>query len=207
MSLYTKYPIKMTSNTSPSPFKIENISGTNKSSDVYKVLDGNTSTYIMPQTNKDFYFTITLDKKVKINKIVIILQPYGLSNNINYGKIYAINDNNNEIQIGTIPSKNYGESYNQQTITIDLSNNNKYLKYKFLINIGYSSEFRINELKFYSEKQKLIFHNEQYYGLDSKNNFVAFTDISMYEDYSLQLSDLNIDTLKDKYPFKVLKIN
>ena len=88
----SEYPIRMTSNSTPEPFKLELVDGT-PNIDLYRIFDGETSYASGVISVNKLYFKLTLDKKIFIKKF-----QYVGNFELNY-KIYGLDDNENKILI------------------------------------------------------------------------------------------------------------
>ena len=194
----SKYPIQMTSNSTPEPFKLELVDGT-PNIDLYRIFDGETSFASgLIDVNK-LYFKLTLDKKILIKKFQYVGQT-----GLNY-KIYGLDDNENKILItsGNTTQSDYISS--EWSCKKIFENNQVFNKYLFEFDGKvYISEFHL----FYKKPDKIIKKDNNFIGIDSSNDqIVLFDDIKNYKSYNIveeQISS-NIDKLKNHYPFRVLK--
>ena len=211
----SKYPIQMTSNNTPEPFLIDNVEnssghGSSPITNVYKMFDNiNLSStnsqycYYLNQSDS-VSFNITLDKKILLNKISIIYIPYRCY--IKSFSLYGINDDNTETLITT-----QGQSGIESPYNFEINNDIFYKKYKIIINNsswGGGGSIYIQEIELFYHGSSLLFHDNQFYGLDDDNNLMSFDDINSYNNYTINIDLLN-QLLKDskvKYPFKVIKL-
>lgn len=203
MAEYLKIPIQMTSNSTPEPFLIDNVSGTNQTSYIYNMFDNDQNTYFTISYKQTISFDITLDKKVILNKINIIYDGMN-GTNIESFSLYGINDDNTKTLITTQNQSSYSSPF---TFTFD--NDKFYKKYNIQIkdpNFGYYTYIREIQL-FINDSQNHILFNKNYFGFND-NDLISFDDITQYSKYSFCLYNLsdNIDKLKNHYPFRMMKL-
>ena len=212
MAEYLQIPIQMTSNNTPEPFLIDNVvnnvcSGYNNSqiTDAYKMFDNNINTNYLIGHSSSVSFNITLNAKVKINKISIQYTTDNRSYIISF-LIYGIDDNNTETLISSQGQSKGGLS----PFDISLEDNKTfYKKYKIIISCSsFGPNIYIQEIQlFINDSQNHILFNKNYFGFND-NDLISFDDITQYSKYSFCLYNLsdNIDKLKNHYPFRMMKL-
>lgn len=206
-----QYPIKMTSNTTPSPFKIECLDGTfgtsTTSNDIYRLFDKSLSDNAKRVTNLSF--KLTLDKKILLKK----LKFYGHGNDgrflITSMKIYGIDDNGNKILLGSKENLTLSD-YINKCYTLNCDNNNFYKTYQFDVN-GYWWYLIEFMLYGYSNDIYLLNNDGSYKGIDaSYNKVISFNDINDYLKYGISKYELNNNIMSNitetDYPFKSVKL-
>ena len=198
MSINKLKEIKMTSNSTPIPFNIEPLYNetlyNSPHSDFYKMFDKDDNTYFKIASEKRISFNISIDENIYLSKVIINYKNDG-NCNIESGSIYGIDDNNES----TLLSNKIKTYSNSSIYSSELEFKKNITKYK---------KFSFHEIQFYLNIKKLIFTNNLYYGYDSDKTIISFNDINSYNKYYFLLQNLNndIDILKDKYPFKIIKI-
>ena len=206
-----QYPIKMTSNTTQSPFNIEYLDGTfydsTTSNDIYRLFDESTSTNAK-RVNNLLSFKLTLDKKILLKK----LKFYGYGTNASFlitsMKIYGIDDNGNKILLGSKENLTSSD-YINRCYTLNCDNNNFYETYQFDVNgrCWYLMEFMLYG---YSNDIYLLNNDGSYKGIDaSYNKVISFNDINDYLKYGISKYELNNNIISNitetDYPFKSVK--
>ena len=186
MSLYKKYPIKMTSNTTPIPFE----------SNQYVVFDCDKSTGYNCGYGSFPQFNIKLDKKIQLNKVKIKYNN-GYYTSSGSTTIYGIDNDNKDTLSST--SGIFSEKI--------IDNNKSYNNYGFLITYTFASGI-IYEIELYEEAKYSIFNNNNYYYMDDEDNILSYDDINLLNNnYGATLSELNdiINKSDNLYPFKIVK--
>ena len=191
MSISIKYPIKMTSNTTPPPFETNN----------YLVFDDNYSNYTRIYGTE--YFTIKIDKKITLRKISI--KWSGLNPVYSYN-IYGIDDNENEILLKSIIVDH--PTSNGETDILNILGGIGFDKFKIEITTKYNASnttAAIYEIELYKDLPKLLLVNGKYCGLLDET-FVSFTDINTMTESRLDIASINQKINNIEYPFKMIKI-
>ena len=211
MSINKLKEIKMTSNSTPNPFNIEPLYNetlyNSPHSDFYKMFDKDDNTYFKIASEKRISFNISIDENIYLSKVIINYKNDG-NCNIESGSIYGIDDNNESTLLSN-KIKTYSNSSIYSSELEFKKNITKYKKFSFNLNVSSEGNYLyIHEIQFYLNIKKLIFTNNLYYGYDSDKTIISFNDINSYNKYYFLLQNLNndIDILKDKYPFKIIKI-
>ena len=190
-----KKNIQMTSNSTPEPFLIEG-----SSTDLYKMFDNDENTTFMMNYRQQLIFNITLNRREKINKIIIIFSSIGGCFFTSFS-LYGISDDNTETLITT-----QGQSSYTSPFSITFDSDNYYKKYKISINSSVAGNFiYIQEIQLFTNDYHTINFNDQFYYFDDENNIMSYEDINLYSKYLLGKINSNIDKLKNHYPFKMMK--
>ena len=204
----------MTSNTTPSPFKIEYLDGTfngaTTSNDICMLFDGNIAASSWDKRITNFLsFKLTLDKKILLKKLKFYGQGGDGECLITSMKIYGIDDNGNKILLGSKENLTLSD-YINKCYTLNCDNNNFYETYQFDVNgyYWYLTEFMLYG---YSNDIYLLNNDGSYKGIDaSYNKVISFNDINDYLKYGISKYELDNNIISNitetDYPFKSVRL-